>query len=253
MRLANKKKVGGNDEALRQTQVFMRAHLAAYGTDLVKPKHHFVFHNGLQFRDRARRVVVDCFVHERKHQVAKAAASPIKNTVAFEASVLGKVVLAQLRQLEGLPAERGLESPVVPDVTLGFALGFGGAVQVSRKMRFDGMQLAVDDLVLFGTQGGRVVACVEANASYFVVVEEMRCQAVGICNSTWTPKVDFGFFLRVFFLGVRMLVLPTKHKRTHTCRHTPKVALLAVDLEHTDLRLPYAWAPSGHSWLILHA
>lgn len=173
----------------------MRAHLAAYGTDLVKPKHHFVFHNGLQFRDRTGRVVVDCFVHERKHQIAKAAANPIKNTVAFEASVLGKVVLAQLRQLEGLPAERGLESPVVPDVALGSALGVGSVAQVSRKMRFDGMQIAVDDLVLFGAQGGRVVCCVEAGGSYFLVVEELSRQQVGVCSSTWMPKVDFGAFI----------------------------------------------------------
>ena len=172
-------------------QVFMRAHLAAYGVDLVKPKHHFLFHNGIQFRDRTGRVVVDCFVHERQHQIAKAAANPIKNTVAFEASVLGKVLLAQLRQLEGLPADRGLESPVVPDVALGSALG-GGVAQVSRKMRFDGMQLAVDDLVLFGAKGGRVVSCAEAGGSYFLVVEELSRQEVGVCNSNWAPEVDFG-------------------------------------------------------------
>lgn len=49
--------------------------------------------------------------------------------------------------------------------------------------------------------------------------------------------------ISAFFLGVCIFVPPPRSQ----------VSLLAVDLEHTDLRLPYAWTPSGQGWLILHA
>jgi len=43
---------------------------AAWGADHMRPKHHYLWHNALQ---AARGVSMDCFVHERKHQLAKQA------------------------------------------------------------------------------------------------------------------------------------------------------------------------------------
>ena len=45
---------------------------AAYGNGHIKPKHHYCFHNAQQLELCA--MSLDCFVHERKHQVLKQAA-----------------------------------------------------------------------------------------------------------------------------------------------------------------------------------
>ena len=60
---------------------FLTAHRAAYGTEHITPKRHYAMHNALQ-AERGD-LVLDFFVHERKRQVLKHAANPIKNPVSF--------------------------------------------------------------------------------------------------------------------------------------------------------------------------
>ena len=88
-----------NHRVLDLLRDFMDLHKACYGTEWIKPKHHFAFHNILSLQDD--KVWLDCFVHERKHQVVKRAGTTIKNTSAYESSVLGRVLLEQWRQLQG--------------------------------------------------------------------------------------------------------------------------------------------------------
>ena len=64
----------------------MDAHLRAYGSEHVKPKHHFMFHVGDQLR--RDKCILDTFVIERGHLLVKSIAEHIKNTTHFEASVL---------------------------------------------------------------------------------------------------------------------------------------------------------------------
>lgn len=43
---------------------------AAYGEGHLKPKHHYCFHNAESLAS-SKSVVLDCWVHERKHQMLK--------------------------------------------------------------------------------------------------------------------------------------------------------------------------------------
>ena len=92
--------------AKRQTKIeglpgkatkFMDAHQAAYKDMYMKPKHHFAWHNADQLQ---RNVILDCWVHERKHKSLKRAAGFVANTSVFEASVLARCLLDQCRQLQ---------------------------------------------------------------------------------------------------------------------------------------------------------
>jgi len=52
-------------------------HQLAYGSDCVKPKHHFAFHIPLQLERDG--MILDTFVLERKHQPIKQCAQHVKN------------------------------------------------------------------------------------------------------------------------------------------------------------------------------
>ena len=64
------------DGLVQQMRCHLNYHIEAYGTEHVKPKHHYSFHNAESICDSA--CVLDCFVHERKHQTLKQEANFIK-------------------------------------------------------------------------------------------------------------------------------------------------------------------------------
>ena len=80
--------------ARRHLQFFARV----YGESCVKPKHHFMLHVAVLVNEWS--VLLDCYVHERKHKAIKQAASQIYNTESFERSVLARVLLEQMRSLK---------------------------------------------------------------------------------------------------------------------------------------------------------
>jgi len=96
-------KYRGADVALAQrfddlAAKFRRLHGLAYQHVHIRPKHHFLQHVATQWHEDG--FVLDCFVHERKHQCIKAEANPIKNTTAFERSVLAATLNCMIHQLE---------------------------------------------------------------------------------------------------------------------------------------------------------
>jgi hypothetical protein len=79
------------------TAAHMKSHIAAYGTDLVRPKHHWQMHLGDQLlRDG---IMLDAFVIERMHLVTKRVADPVKNLGRFERSVVSGVLTEHSRCL----------------------------------------------------------------------------------------------------------------------------------------------------------
>jgi hypothetical protein len=76
----------------------LESHIAAHGTGLVRPKHHWQMHFGDQLlRDG---IVLDAFVIERMHLISKRVADPVKNLARFERSVVSGVVTEHSRCLE---------------------------------------------------------------------------------------------------------------------------------------------------------
>ena len=96
-------------------------------------------------------LLIDAFVIERKHLSVKALADKIKNTRAFEGSVMSGVVFHQLRhtqQSEALSCLRGAVRQV-------------GSVLLASHMSFLTLQISVGDLVLYGEEVGEVLSCLE--------------------------------------------------------------------------------------------
>ena len=162
---------------------------------------------------------MDCFVHERKHQVLKATANPVKNTSSFESSLLSRVLLEQARQIKASPADRGLVQPICAEPALLEALGVNAA-SVGHEIRRDGLQLSAGDLVIFGRQAGFVRCGVEAQGLLLALVEPLARVSVAESSSIWTSQQQVG--------------------------------LLAVDLDEVELMLPYCWTPIVGDWRALH-
>ena len=178
-------KRGQGADALRAVQAFLVAHRSAYGDEFLKPKHHYCFHNALQLVDR--RLVADCFVHERKHQVMKSAASAIKNTSSFEASALGRVILEQSRQLRSFGTRRGLVGKTADGPSVAAALGLE-AVKLSKKARDEHIELTAGDVIRFAGGAGIVRCCAQAEDRLIVVIESLSLVSEGDSKSTWRPE-----------------------------------------------------------------
>jgi hypothetical protein len=196
---------------------FLDAHKAAYGTSHIKPKHHYGQHSAAR-AESPDVVQVDCFVHERKHQVLKRAANPVKNSLAFEASVLPRALLEQSRQLDALPPRRGLVGGSTPGAALALALGVSSA-SVAKALRFDGLQAAVGDIVLADGMAFEVHACVQAQDALFLLARPFELTERRRSSSLWRRKAG----------------------------------LVAVPLGEVPVALPYAWTwPSAGCLHLLH-
>ena len=76
------------------------------------PKFHWLVH--LPIHLRKHKCLLSCFVHERKHRVAKRFCEDVKNTIAYERSVLVQVLAFHMVQLQDSTVfmlDAGLVSP----------------------------------------------------------------------------------------------------------------------------------------------
>ena len=69
-------------------ELFLDAYSTAFGVDHMTPKFHWLLHFPKSLRDSG--TLVACFVHERKHRMLKRYCNDIRNTTAFEHSVLAE-------------------------------------------------------------------------------------------------------------------------------------------------------------------
>ena len=76
---------------LQQVEAFLALYTNAYGIETMTPKFHWLLHFADMYAEH--KMLVACYVHERKHKMLKSYCNDIKNTVAFEMSVLTEVIL----------------------------------------------------------------------------------------------------------------------------------------------------------------
>ena len=69
-------------------ELFSDAYSTAFGDDHMTPKIHWLLHFPKSLRDVG--TLVACFVHERNHRMLKRYCNDIRNTTAFEHSVLAE-------------------------------------------------------------------------------------------------------------------------------------------------------------------
>jgi hypothetical protein len=139
-----------------------RLHQLAYGTQYIKPKHHWMMDVAAQLvRDEC---VLDAFIIERTHLVVKGIADNVRNTRCFEQSVLSGVTTLAFESAAGAVAGDFLVGQRAP------LPGFPG-VQVADKMSIFNIDVSVDDIIFRGEAAGVVVACALENGCLLVVVD----------------------------------------------------------------------------------
>ena len=110
----------------------------AYGSDAVKPKHHYALHLPSQIvRNQA---VYDCFVTERKHSILKRLANNITTTARFEWSLAAVAHVEQQRQLDAVQLDTGLRGDTC----------MWEGITIARKAMIDGASFCVGDVVCHG-------------------------------------------------------------------------------------------------------
>ena len=140
---------------------FVKAHSRAWGSTLWVPKHHYLMH--LPEMYESQQVVAGCFVHERKHRVAKRFSENLRRVRdAFETSILKEVLHVNLTDLgnEEIDALHvGLVKPVAAEGSLKDWLegvvGARGTVHRARQAHYCvGGSAAAGDFVLLDFEEG---------------------------------------------------------------------------------------------------
>ncbi len=144
-------------------------HIATYGDEAIRPKHHRMMHIPSQIRLFC--FVIDAFIIERLHLVVKDVLSNLHNPAKFEASLLAGVCMKQMDVLRG-NILHGLVGSAVP------LRGFP-CTMVAKQMRFCGMTISVGDVVFRETVVGKVTACASERGHCFFAIVEVW-QAVGL-------------------------------------------------------------------------
>ena len=129
-------KFHGLDPAERDALVssHLRAFVAAYGREMVKPKHHFAYHVA----------ELDCFATEAKHATMKRLASNIARICEFERAI---PAVAQMEH------ERDLEEVQLTDGLVGHKAVWEGCL-VADKVLLGTCTFAVKDIVTCGEVQG---------------------------------------------------------------------------------------------------
>ena len=151
----------GSDTLTELARDFMMQHQAAYGKELLKPKHHWMVDVAQQvLRDH---MVLDAFVIERQRLLVKGLAEHVRNTRDFEQSILASVTTVQLQQAREVKLGDGLVGQTSSLAELPH-------IAVGKKMMIFDVTLAVGDIVLRGDEVGRIVACAREDFSLFFFV-----------------------------------------------------------------------------------
>ncbi len=152
-------------------QSHLEKHILCYGTQYVKPKHHWPLDVAEQWLDQSRsdeefEVVLDALLVGKTHLIAKSIADRTDNTIDFEKSVLAGVLNYQVGSLLQLGPQQEL---------MGKSSPFPGfpASRVADSLCIEGVTVSVNDFVFLGARLGRVAACASEGDDLFLVVDAL--------------------------------------------------------------------------------
>jgi hypothetical protein len=160
---------GALAELKREVSSCLSLHVVAYGSAYIRPKHHYMMHMTRQVEEDG--IWLDCFVHERKHQVIKEAASHLKNTVIYEKSVLVPVVNTTLHLMEDI-TRTSLTSRTECCDELSASLG--QPCRIALQMRFEFVHLAAKDVLFIAGSACIVVVCVAFGDQFGLLVHPLE-------------------------------------------------------------------------------
>ena len=113
---------------------------------------------------------VDCFVHERKHQLTKDAPNHVKNTQSLELTVLTNILNCTLEQLK-LVGGSCLMPPCTDSPELSAATG--SPCKVANEMRYELQYIHRGDLMFAGSSACMVEACVQRGEELAVLARSL--------------------------------------------------------------------------------
>lgn len=142
---------------------FFEAHLACYGEEHIKPKHHWLFDIAEQWLEHF--FVVDAFLIEKEHLVARAIADRTDNTLIFEQTTLAGILNSQVGSLLAMGPQAELLGEAVP------LPGFDAIV--ADNVTIDGVKYSVGDIVFHSATPGRIVACAQEGDDLFLIVDAL--------------------------------------------------------------------------------
>ena len=171
----------------------LQLHVAAYGKDYLKPKHHWNLDVAEQL-GLGDPFMVDAFMLENLHRRAKTVTRRVDDTRRFERSALAGVLSAHRNSLlDDVCPDNGLlgKTEVHPDRPL---------ARIGNRLQQEGLQVSVGDIVVkLGRAGegvlaaGRVEACISEAGSLYVMVLEMafvrRQGSHGIVFSGYSRRI----------------------------------------------------------------
>lgn len=123
-----------------------RKTVAAYGSQIIRPKHHVALH----LPDQDTR---DCFATERKNKLPKQIASFIHSSDTYERSVVSRALISNVRQLQ-----KEFISGVIGPKEIAADIG----LEVGRQLRWGGRVYHAGDLISIEKDSWLlVVGCIE--------------------------------------------------------------------------------------------
>jgi len=157
----------------------LRLHIAAYGTQHIKPKHHLNHALAKQFYLKG---VFDAFVGERLHLRVKDISERHRNLPHFEAGVLGRVMKQQIGALRD---ERCLRSSLRGHVVKSSIERW----PLATSLQCASLTVHVGDFVCYQLSAGVVSACVaDDDNQLFVIVNVFQWRGVVTGHSSlWSP------------------------------------------------------------------
>jgi hypothetical protein len=146
---------------LKQLQLdHLAKHKLCYGDSHILPKHHFSLH--LEQQLRRDKILIDTFVHERRHKLLKRAGNDACLGSGFEAAVLAHAVQNDLWQLENKHEERNKLLGKTAEWFEVAALLQAESVLVAERMLLDGAVTKIDDIVCVHQDAALILACLQA-------------------------------------------------------------------------------------------
>lgn len=153
------------DKLQQLQQEHLQLFINCYGPDYVKPKHHYSLHIPEQMR--RDKFLLDTFVLERKHRIAKAAAGNISHNSNYEKSVLARILAAHLQTVEDMQKQTSLQGRAVDII----ADGFAGEVVAASRMQLAHCAVSVGEVLLHNGNALQVKACLRAGDDPMLLVQ----------------------------------------------------------------------------------
>ena len=176
---------------LRATEHHLQLHKQAYGSQHVRPKHHYGMHLPAQIRRDG--ILLDAFTLERKHRNAKRIATTISVANLFEESVLARLLQEQLENMPDSFVQEHLIGTTVSCQEIAAAIG-EPECRLAQRARCQGLSLSVQDVLLVSGMAMQVIAFVSLESGISAIVKAFEFSEKWGFASRWRPQAHISLF-----------------------------------------------------------